>query len=131
MNIRTLAVSVVFAIMALAFIAPAHAIDDPVVDSAINQKQVGEQADGYLGVVDGVRISDSVRSRINQINIQRRAAYTERAQARGVTVEEMARATGCALMVKNTPNGAMYRDVAGAWRTNSGGVALPSYCQAQ
>lgn len=109
--------------------ATAHAaIGEPAVDAAIAQQKVGEQADGYLGAVDGATITQDVRARVDQINIRRRAAYTERAEQRSVTVDEMARATACALIPKNTPSGAKYRDQTGTWRVNSGVIQLPQYC---
>jgi uncharacterized protein YdbL (DUF1318 family) len=105
----------------------AHAqIGDAVVDAAIAANQVGEQADGYLGLIGSV--APNVKGRVDQINIRRRAAYTERASQRSVTVDEMARATGCTLIVKNTPSGASWRDDNGSWRKNTGGVTKPSYC---
>jgi uncharacterized protein YdbL (DUF1318 family) len=68
------------------------------------------------------------RARMDQLNLRRRATYTERAQTNSVSVEEYARSFGCTLLVKNTPVGAAYRDQGGSWRRNTGAVTLPSYC---
>jgi uncharacterized protein YdbL (DUF1318 family) len=103
------------------------AIGDPVLDGAIQAGQIGEQADGYLGAVTASTPAD-VRARLDQVNIRRRAAYTDRAQARNVTVDEMARATGCTLLPKNTPTGAYFRSETGAWTRNTGAITLPAYC---
>lgn len=122
--LRLLGVSL-FASAMLAGAANAQ-LGDAAVDAAIASNQVGEQADGYLGFIGAA--APDVKGRVDQINIRRRTAYTERASQRGVTVEEMARATGCALIVKNTPAGASWRDENGTWRKNSGGVQKPGYC---
>lgn len=90
--------------------------------------QVGEQADGYLGVVGSA--SADVRARVDQINIQRRAAYTRLAAERGVTIEEAARATACQLFATRIEAGQYYRLPDGVWRQRNGNepVPRPSYC---
>jgi hypothetical protein len=118
-----------FAAAALALTAGvAAAIEDPVLNAAINANQVGEQVDGYLGVVDGAAVSADARARLNQTNLRRREIYTTRAQQNGVSVDEYARSFACTLLTKNTPAGASWRDESGAWRRNTGTVTLPSYC---
>lgn len=90
--------------------------------------QVGEQADGYLGIV-GSAPAD-VRARVDQINIERRAAYTRLAAQRGVTIEETARATGCQLFATRVGPGQYYRLPDGVWRRRNGNepVPRPAYC---
>lgn len=121
-------VAAVFGALALVATGPAAAIEDPVLNTAINEQKIGETADGYLAVVDGASVAGEARTRMDQVNLRRRATYTERAQANGVSIEEYARSFGCTLLVKNTPTGAFYRDQGGSWRRNTGEVALPSYC---
>lgn len=111
-----------------AVVGTAAALDDPVLNAAIAANAIGEQADGYLGAVAGASPSQDARSRMNQVNLQRREAYTARAQANAVTVDEYARTTACMLLTKNTPSGASYRDQNNAWQRNTSGVTLPSYC---
>lgn len=123
--LRALAIS---AAVAAVCAAPALAIEDPVLNAAIDAGQVGEQADGYLGVADPGSVSQEARARLSQVNLRRRETYTERAQQNNVTVDQYARSFACTLLVKNTPTGAMWRDEAGAWKRNSSGVSLPSYC---
>jgi uncharacterized protein YdbL (DUF1318 family) len=109
--------------------ASAHAaIGDATIDGAITKQQIGEQADGYLGTVDGASLAQDVRARLDQINIRRRAAYTDVAEQRSVTVNEVAAATACKLIPKNTPAGAKYRDAFGTWRVNNGALQLPDHC---
>ena len=92
---------------------------DPAYAAARGAGQVGEQPDGYLGVVGGG--AASLRSLVNAINIQRKAAYTAKAQASGATVEQMAFTTGCNLIVQTAP-GEKYRTPDGAWKTRAAGA---------
>jgi uncharacterized protein YdbL (DUF1318 family) len=89
---------------------------------------VGEQADGYLGLVDGA--SADVRSQMEQVNIQRRAAYTQLAAQRGATIEEVAAATACQLFATRVGPGQFYRLPDGVWRHRNGNepVPRPSHC---
>lgn len=114
----------------LALVSPAHAQADGVIAQARAAGVIGEQADGYLGVVSGQTASADARARMDQINIQRRAVYTRRAGERGVTVNEMAAAVACEVFANRIEVGERYRDQTGAWRqrTASQPVAIPSFC---
>lgn len=130
MNRTTLLSSLVAgAALALLAAAPAHAIDDPLIDAAINAGQVGETAEGFLRVVEGQTVSQAVRDRLNQNEAGRRAAYIESARANGVTLDVFARTAACTLIPKNTPSGAMYRTAAGQWQRNTGALSLPDHCR--
>ncbi len=115
---------------ALLLAAPASAQADPAIDQAKAAGIVGEQADGFVGVVPGASASADVRARVDQLNIRRRAAYTERAQARGVTVNEMAAAVSCQIFTQRINVGEHYRDENNQWRqrTASAPVLIPSFC---
>ena len=52
-----------------------------------------EKADGYLAATSGA--SASQRDQVAAINIQRRQLFTNLAQQRGATIEEVAAATAC------------------------------------
>ena len=105
--------------------APARA-QSGAVAAAMNAGTVGEQADGYLGIAGSV--GADVRTEVDAINIKRRAAYTQLASQRGVTVQDMAAATACQTLGR-LKQGQAYRIGAGAWQTKGGAaVALPSYC---
>ncbi|MGR8929095.1 MAG: YdbL family protein [Gammaproteobacteria bacterium] len=54
--------------------------------------QVGEQMDGYLGVVNSGASGD-VRALVNSVNAQRRAEYERIAAKNGVPVSEVAKMT--------------------------------------
>lgn len=90
--------------------------------------QAGEQADGYMGVVGSA--SPQVRAQVDAINIQRRAAYTDLAQRRRATIEEVAATSGCQLLANRVGPGQYYRLPDGVWRQRNGNepVPLPSYC---
>lgn len=95
--------------------------------SAIAAGTVGEQADGYLGIAGTV--SADVRADVESINIKRRAAYTQLAGQRGVTVQDVAAATGCQTLSSRVKTGQAYRIGAGAWQVKgAGAIALPPYC---
>jgi uncharacterized protein YdbL (DUF1318 family) len=93
-----------------------------------NSGQVGEQADGYLGVVGSV--PSAVRAQVDSINIQRRAYYTDLAGRRGAKIEEVAATTACELFRTRVAPGQFYRGTDGTWKKREGSapVPLPSYC---
>jgi uncharacterized protein len=90
--------------------------------------QVGEQADGYLGLVGSA--SSDVRARMDAVNIQRRAYYTELATRRRATIEEVAAATACEIFASRIQPGQYYRLPDGVWRQRNGNepVPRPSHC---
>ena len=88
---------------------------DPAYAAARASGEVGEQPDGYLGVV-GDR-SPEIRALVNSINIQRKAVYTRGAV--GVsTIEQFAFVSGCNLIAKTVP-GEKYKTPGGEWRTRT------------
>jgi uncharacterized protein YdbL (DUF1318 family) len=90
--------------------------------------QVGEQADGYMGLVGSA--SADIRARVNDVNIQRRAAYTQLAAQRGATIEEVAAATACQIFRSRIQANQYYRLPDGVWRRRNGNepVPLPDHC---
>lgn len=89
---------------------------DPAYAAARSAGTVGEQPDGYLGVVGSG--SAELRALVSSINIQRKAAYTQKASASGATVEQMAFTSGCNLIAQTQP-GEKYRTPGGAWETRT------------
>ena len=100
--------------------AAALAQRDPAYAAARAAGEVGEQPDGYLGVVGAG--SPELRKLVSAINIQRKAAYTQKAQATGATVEQLAFTSGCNL-IQQTAAGEKYRTPDGSWETR--GSAAP------
>ena len=90
--------------------------------------QAGEQADGYMGAVGSAPAN--IRSQVEAINIERRAAYTRLASQRGATIEEVAAATACQLFASRVGPGQYYRLPDGVWRQRNGNepVPRPSHC---
>lgn len=95
---------------------PVMAQRDPAYATARSAGLVGEQPDGYLGIVGAA--SPSLRAVVNNINIQRKAKYTETAQQSGATVEQMAFTSGCNLIEQTSP-GEKYRSPEGVWKTRT------------
>ncbi|UVO51707.1 YdbL family protein [Sphingomonas sp. SUN019] len=96
----------------------AFAQRDPAYAAARAAGQVGEQPDGYLGVVGGGNAE--LRAIVSNINIQRKSAYTQKAQASGATVEQLAFTSGCNLIAQ-TSAGEKYKTPGGTWATRGAG----------
>jgi uncharacterized protein YdbL (DUF1318 family) len=89
--------------------------------------QVGEQADGYLGLVGSAPAA--VRAHVDAVNIKRRAYYTDLAAKRGAKIEEVAATTACELFRTKVAQGQYYRLPDGVWRQrDSAPIPLPAYC---
>ena len=89
--------------------------------------QVGEQADGYLGLVGSAPAA--VRAQVDSVNIKRRAYYTDLAAKRGAKIEEVAATTACELFRTKVAPGQYYRLPDGVWRQrDSAPIPLPGYC---
>lgn len=91
--------------------------------------QVGEQADGYMGVVVAAAPGD-LRARVTAVNIKRRAAYAELAASRGAQIEEVAATMACEIFATRVLPGQYYRLHDGVWRRRNGTepVPRPAYC---
>lgn len=83
--------------------------------------QVGEQQDGYLGVVGSQ--SATIAAMVRDLNNKRRAVYTEGAATSKSTVQEYATATACRLLAETKP-GEKYQAPDGSWETR--GAAMPT-----
>jgi uncharacterized protein len=81
--------------------------------------QIGEQPDGYLGIVGAS--TPALQALVSNVNIQRKAVYTKQSAATGSTVEAYALTAGCNL-IANTSPGEKYRTPAGAWATRGAGA---------
>lgn len=94
---------------------------DPAYAAARAAGQVGEQPDGYIGIVGGG--SADLRALVGNINIQRKSAYTQKAQASGATVEQLAFTSGCNLIAQ-TSSGEKYKAPDGSWQTRGSGAPV-------
>ena len=107
--------SVIFASAALLLATPAFAdlaSDKAAVDAAKAAGTVGEQADGYLGIVSSA--DATVTAAVNEINAGRRSVYTQTASKSGVSPDAAGQATGAQLIAK-TPPGQFIKPIGGAW----------------
>jgi uncharacterized protein len=110
---RTLGV----ALAATAMLAsPVNAQRDPAYQAARAAGVIGEQPDGYLGFVSTP--TPEIRRMVEDLNIRRRAAYTERAAAANATVEQFAFTSGCNLIAQ-TVAGEKYMSPDGRWLTRT------------
>ena len=113
---RRLVIGLAVATLALGAAGSAMAQRDPAYAAARAAGQVGEKTDGYLGFPSAP--GPSLRSMVEDLNIKRRAVYSEKAQAAGATVEEYAFTSGCRLIAQTAP-GEKYEGPAGGWLTRS------------
>ncbi len=95
--------------------AAAVAQRDPAYAAARAAGEVGEQPDGYLGIVGAA--GPALRQTVAAVNIQRKAKYTQAAE-NGATVEQMAFTSGCNLVAR-TEAGEKYRSPDGVWKTRT------------
>jgi uncharacterized protein YdbL (DUF1318 family) len=103
--------------------APASAQRDPAYSAARAAGQVGEKMDGYLGIVGAA--SGDLQRVVSDVNIKRRAIYSQRAQAARppVTLEEYALTAGC-IAIGRTEPGEKYQAPDGSWQTRTDAAPL-------
>lgn len=82
------------------------------VDAAKAAGKVGEQGDGYLGIVSDA--DSAVRAAVAEINAGRKQVYGETAAKTGVTMEAAGEATARQL-ISRVPAGQFYKPLGGSW----------------
>lgn len=102
------------AAIALALSATAAQAASAIIENAKSKCIVGEQSDGYLGVVDGAIAGEDVKREVRAINQQRKAAFASLATRNGVTIEDAAALTGKRL-VEGASAGQCVKLPDGAW----------------
>ena len=117
MNRTTKLIAATLAIASLA--SPALAQRDPAYAAARAAGKVGEKIDGYLGVVSGG--DAALQAVVNDINIKRRALYSQKAQAANATLDEYALTAGCQAIMATKP-GEKYQAPDGSWQTRGSGA---------
>ena len=109
-------------VLALSFfgggVALAQEGRDPAYAAARSAGQVGEQKDGYLGVIGSQPAA--IQAMVRDINNRRRAIYTDKAAGKS-TIEEYAFATACRLISQTKP-GEKYQAADGSWKTRDSGA---------
>ena len=105
----------ILAVTVLTLASPAFAdlaSDKAAVDAAKAVGKVGEQADGYLGIVAGADAATTTA--VNDINAGRRDVYNQTAAKSGVTPDAAGQATGAQLIAR-TPPGQYIKPLGGSW----------------
>jgi uncharacterized protein YdbL (DUF1318 family) len=113
---KSAAIAALLAIAAGPALAEAR---DPAYAAARAAGKVGEKMDGYLGVVGSG--TPALRAMVDDLNIKRRAVYSQKAQAQHATVEEYAFTSGC-LLIAQTAAGEKYQAPDGSWQTRGSGA---------
>ena len=96
----------------LAVATPALAQREPAYQAARSAGQIGEQPDGYLGVVGSQ--PGAIQALVNDLNNRRRENYAQKLQQYGVT-------QGCILISRTEP-GEKYQAPDRSWQTRGTGA---------
>ena len=83
------------------------------VDAAKAQGVVGEQGDGYLGLVTGAA-DPAVSAAVDQINTGRTAVFAQTAAKTGVSAQAAGEAAA-KLLIAKVPPGQFYKPLGGGW----------------
>jgi uncharacterized protein YdbL (DUF1318 family) len=75
---------------------------------------IGEQADGYLGLVTQ-NVPADIRQLVNEVNAKRKAGYQEIAAKQGTSLAEVEKVGG-KTAIEKTLRGNYIRDESGTWR---------------
>jgi uncharacterized protein YdbL (DUF1318 family) len=117
MMMRSSMLAGITALAALGLVAgPALAQRDPAYAAARGAGKVGEQPDGYLGIVGAA--DPALQRLVDNINIKRRAVYAEKAKENNATLEAYALTAGCQAIARTAP-GEKYRAPDGSWQTRT------------
>lgn len=95
------------------FAAPAIAAP-AAIDAAKAKCIVGEQTDGYLGIIDNLKADEALKREVRSVNQQRKAVYADLAARNGVTIEQAAQVTAERLL-NSAPSGHCIQTPEGGW----------------
>lgn len=90
----------------------------PVIDQAKAQGIVGEQFDGYLGIVDPSRASADVKRRVQGVNAGRLAEYTRISNEKGDSVATVAAAMAEKQFARAAPGEMLKPGPEAPWQKN-------------
>ncbi len=107
---RKLTAWTTFALLGLLLAGPVWAV---TLQEAKDQGLVGEQRDGYVGLVTGTAAAE-VRDLVREVNEERRRRYEQIARDNGITVEQVA-AVAWERAVQATRSGHYVQDENGRW----------------
>ena len=107
---RKLSAWTTVALLGLLLAGPVWAV---TLQEAKDQGLVGEQRDGYVGLVAGTAAAE-VRDLVRDVNDERRRRYEQIARDNGITVEQVA-AVAWERAVQATRSGHYLQDENGRW----------------
>lgn len=96
--------------------APALADRDPAYAAARAEGKVGEKPDGYLGIVGAA--NPELQRLVDNINIKRKAIYSQKALENKATPDAYALTAGCQAIARTVP-GEKYMAPDGSWQTRT------------
>lgn len=102
------------AVSGLALLGGTALAASSAIEAAKDQCLIGEQVDGYLGVVDGASVDTALRREVRDINQQRKGYYADLAARNGVSIDVTAALTAEKL-IEQAGAGECVRDQNGAW----------------
>ena len=101
--------ALLISMMAMSVAVAASPLTQPKADGLI-----GEQANGYIGLVQQ-NVPADIKKLVNDVNAKRRAGYQNIAKKQGTSLEEVERVGGNTAIEK-TLRGNYIRDASGNWR---------------
>ena len=101
--------ALLISMMAMSVAVAASPLTQPKADGLI-----GEQANGYIGLVKQ-SVSADIKKLVNDVNAKRRAGYQKIAKKQGTSLAEVERVGGNTAIEK-TLRGNYIRDASGTWR---------------
>lgn len=103
----------IFSVLAIVFfIAAAPALAQSMsLDEAESRGLVGEQLNGYLGVVEAI---PGVQALVDDINLKRRQLYRDIARKNGIPLSAVEKLAGQKAIEKSQP-GEIVQDANGQW----------------
>ena len=119
MTMRKTLFGIAAAMAVIGVAGTAYAQRDPAYAAARSAGQVGEKVDGYLGVVGSQ--SAAVQAVVRDINIKRKAFYTQQVADGSATIEQFAFTAGCNAIAQTKP-GEKYQAPDGSWQTRGAGA---------
>lgn len=104
----------VFAALLISLLAVSVAVANSPLTQPKADGQIGEQANGYLGLVTQ-NVPSNIKKLVNDTNARRKAGYQKIAAKQGTSLSEVEKVGGMTAIEK-TLRGNYIRDTNGKWR---------------
>ena len=109
-NMKKINYLITIFVFTMTLVSVAHAI---TLQEAKSEGFVGEQRDGYVGIVNN-SASAEIQMLLNDVNSQRRQRYQQIAQQNGLSVDQVA-ALAYERAVEATQAGHFFQNASGSW----------------